>query len=1408
MTAIRFKHLLFSSAPMKTTTVKSSSQLIPATPFCAQARALLLIIVFVLGTALSSSLNALTIMPVGDSGTVGVDYLTLSAGGYRDPLCRDLTAAGISFTFVGASNSNATPYLTAAGQTNHNGYGGWQIMDIYNNLNGIANPVAGGDGNLGGYFITGGNGTGRAACYPDIALFEIGANDILHGTANYNQNLYNLVTYFHSLSPNTIIFIAGIYPFANDNGLNGAIQAYDSYIKNTLVPSLSYTRYVDNYTGFLNPDGSVNTALLGADNVHPTRFGYTILASNWAAAIKAYLGTSATNYNLTVSNGAVLQSASGAVSLPAGSVMTINANAPGGGSQFASWTASTAALSNPYASLTIFTMPAATTTITANYDASGSPAIPNGTYNIVSYYDGLSAAAVGTSNGSYTVQATYTGAATQQWDLTNLGSNVVKLVLTGTNEALEDPGSSTTVSAYLDVATYTGGTNQQWTIVPILGTTEIVNVSSGQAVNILGYQTNPGAQLVQSSAGYVANQLWNFFPINGAPPATYSLTVNSGTGSGSYTAGTVVNVTANAPQSGYVFAGWTGATSALANPSASSTTLTMPAAATSITATYAPATATYSLTVNSGSGSGYYAPGTVVNVTANAPQSGYQFAGWTGATGALANPSASSTTLTMPSAATSITASYSTTSSNLFANGTYELTAQSSGLALAASGTANGSSVIQQTYTAAATQKWALTNLGNNVVELAVSGTSEALEAPGGTTIDGADLDVSSYTSATYQQWTIVSVGGGYYEVINVHSGLEANVAYNSMSSGSVICQWDAGNYGNGVWAFTAAGTVPTYVLTVTNGSGGGSYTAGTVVSVSANAPQSGYAFAGWTGATSALANPTAATTTLTMPAAATSITATYVLSGTAPATPTGLTATGGSAQVSLSWAVTSGATSYNVYRGTSTNSESTTAIATGIAATSYTDTGLAGSTTYYYKVTAVNSYGTSGYSTEANATTQTSGGGSGAVAYQDSFGRSGELVGSTPDIANVNGNTWLSTTGTGQYIVNGSTVAVSATAYPYSAAYLPVNGTSGVTLDGTKDFTLSVVITPGSTGLTGISLNTGLSSYSNLFSNDLAALATSNSFAAAYAFNNGNTNYNYGPGVSGATTISIVYSASAGTLTYNVGNAVVATQTGVTASQVAAVRAVALGDDGYGNGNALPAPTFDNFTLSVAGGNNPGGVQTTYALTVNNGTGSGSYAAGAQVTVSANAAPGGYQFSSWTGATSALANASSATTTLTMPAAATSITANYATTVTGSFLLGNGTYKLVSQSSSLAMAGGTTNGSAVTQQTYTAAATQKWTLTNLGNNVVELVVSGTAEALEVPGSSTAAGANLDVSNYAGGTNQQWTIVAASSGYYEIVNVNSGDEANVSGNSTSPGATICQWFAGDYGNGVWSVTAP
>src|SRR5205807_554105 len=58
------------------------------------------------------------------------------------------------------------------------------------------------------------------------------------------------------------------------------------------------------------------------------------------------------------------------------------------------------------------------------------------------------------------------------------------------------------------------------------------------------------------------------------------------------------------------------------------------------------------------------------------------------------------------------------------------------------------------------------------------------------------------------------------------------------------------------------------------------------------------------------------------------------------PSAPTGFTATAGNAQVVLSWTAAASATSYCVYRSITTGGEGSTPIVSGIATTTYTNTG------------------------------------------------------------------------------------------------------------------------------------------------------------------------------------------------------------------------------------------------------------------------------------------------------------------------------------------------------------------------------------------------------------------------------------------------------------------------------------
>jgi hypothetical protein len=85
------------------------------------------------------------------------------------------------------------------------------------------------------------------------------------------------------------------------------------------------------------------------------------------------------------------------------------------------------------------------------------------------------------------------------------------------------------------------------------------------------------------------------------------------------------------------------------------------------------------------------------------------------------------------------------------------------------------------------------------------------------------------------------------------------------------------------------------------------------------------------------------------------------------PAAPTGLVGAPGAGQITLTWNAVTGATAYNVKRSLVSGGSppgTYTTVATGLAGTTFTDTGLTAGTTYYYVASAV-SYGEGPNSTE-----------------------------------------------------------------------------------------------------------------------------------------------------------------------------------------------------------------------------------------------------------------------------------------------------------------------------------------------------------------------------------------------------------------------------------------------------------
>jgi len=169
------------------------------------------------------------------------------------------------------------------------------------------------------------------------------------------------------------------------------------------------------------------------------------------------------------------------------------------------------------------------------------------------------------------------------------------------------------------------------------------------------------------------------------PEGRYSLTISStpggevttpGEGRSIYDAEEVVDLVA-VPDEHYEFAKWTGGEGAIGNPYAASTNITMNASY-SITANFELDPDWRSLTISSTEGGEVTEPGEGISIHAAntevelvaVPDEHYEFAEWTGGEGAIANPYAASTNITM-------NASYSITANFELEEGWYSLTISS-----------------------------------------------------------------------------------------------------------------------------------------------------------------------------------------------------------------------------------------------------------------------------------------------------------------------------------------------------------------------------------------------------------------------------------------------------------------------------------------------------------------------------------------------------------------------------------------------------------------------------------------------------------------------------------------------------------------------------------------------------------
>jgi uncharacterized repeat protein (TIGR02543 family) len=597
-------------------------------------------------------------------------------------------------------------------------------------------------------------------------------------------------------------------------------------------------------------------------------------------------------YTLTVTSG------SGDGSYAASTVVNISADTAPAGYAFDAWTGDTEYLGNVDASSTTVTMPAASVSVTATYEVSagGSGAFIETGGEVIMEAENYTSKVAGTST-----------AAGIEWADTeatgDVGSSMASLPNTGINVG---DGSKIGPALNFQINFSTTGVYYQFIRMPALaGADNGINVGMDDTIYTSNvYHTagdwrfkQAGNTITVSSTGYHTFTIWmredgsiidriylstdsgdRPIDVDTGPaesereedePDLYTLTVTSGSGDGDYEESTIVGITADAPGSGQVFVCWTGDTAYVANVNSSTTTVTMPADDVDVTATYK---YVYTLMVNYGTGDGTYEESDEVEIVANEPDEGQEFDAWTGDTAYVANVNSSTTDVTMPAANVTVTATYSDILYTLTVN----------------SGTGDGS------YAMGTEVEVVADSPGGGLIFKEWAGDTDALEDYTASTTDltmpAEDVEITA-TYDTYYTLTVTSgTGDGSYledAVVDIsadapQAGYEfdewtGDVAFvaNVNSADTTVTMPD-----DDVDLTATYSAIPQYSLTVTSGSGDGSYYEDDVVEITAEAPASGYVFSQWTGDVSYLANVYASTTDVTMPAANITVTATYAEEG------------------------------------------------------------------------------------------------------------------------------------------------------------------------------------------------------------------------------------------------------------------------------------------------------------------------------------------------------------------------------------------------------------------------------------------------------------------------------------------------------------------------------------------------
>jgi hypothetical protein len=134
------------------------------------------------------------------------------------------------------------------------------------------------------------------------------------------------------------------------------------------------------------------------------------------------------------------------------------------------------------------------------------------------------------------------------------------------------------------------------------------------------------------------------------------------------------------------------------------------------------------------------------------------------------------------------------------AGATYALFNHNSGQAIDVNGesTADGALIIQWGYHNGDNQHWRFVSVAGGWYEIVNVHSGKALEQPA--TAQGTQFDQRTYSGATSQQWQLTATAGGYYTLTNRATGQLADVNGASQTQGASVIGWAANGGANQQW--------------------------------------------------------------------------------------------------------------------------------------------------------------------------------------------------------------------------------------------------------------------------------------------------------------------------------------------------------------------------------------------------------------------------------------------------------------------------------------------------------------------------------------------------------------------------------------------------------------------------------